>query len=220
MGSGKSEISVNFTYRQMHKHPDRKIKLMDMDIIKPYIRLRDREKEISGLGIDLILPDKEVRFMDMPIVPSHIFDHLRNDSFDLVMDVGGEEGGSTTIAQFDDVLQNADLEVFLVVNTLRPFSNTPNLIKKTLKSLEQYSHLKVTGFISNTHLRFESDSRVVLEGIKKLEIVSNELDIPIYSVAIWHKILTQKLKEQIHYPILPLKLFLTFPWEKGSPTGV
>jgi hypothetical protein len=184
MGSGKSEICVNFTYQRQKDNPDEKIKLIDMDIVKPYIRIRDKEKEISNLGIDLLLPDKAVRDMDMPIVPSHINDHIRNDSFDLVMDVGGEEAGSTSIAQFEEILNNAELEVFLVINTKRPFSNTPESIKKTLNSLEYHSKLKVTGLISNTHLRFDTTNEDILEGLEKLKVVSKELNIPIKKVAV------------------------------------
>ncbi len=220
MGSGKSEISINFVLHQKKKNPTQPIKLIDLDIIKPYIRLRDREKEITELGIDLILPDKAVRNMDMPIVPSHIFDHLRNQNFDLVMDVGGEENGCTTIAQFQDVLYESNLEVYLVINTLRPFSNTVEKILKTLRSLQAHAKLKVTGLVSNTHLRFESETESVFDGLKKVEEVSEISSIPIAWVTIWHEVLTKSLSEKIPYPILPLRLFLTFPWEKGSPTGL
>lgn len=220
MGSGKSEIAINFTAQKMKEAPERPIRLIDMDIIKPYIRLRDREKEITDLGINLILPDKEVRHMDMPIVPSHIYDHIRSDDFDLVIDVGGEENGCTTIAQFNDIMKETDLEVFLVVNTMRPFSNTKERILRTLHSLEKHSHLLVSGFISNTHLRFDSSQDAVLSGLKLLESVSEETSIPISMVAVWHKILTPELQNEIAYPILPIRLFLTFPWEKGSAKGL
>ncbi len=220
MGSGKSEISINFVLHQKNQNPKQPIKLIDLDIIKPYIRLRDREKEITELGIDLILPDKAVRNMDMPIVPSHIYDHLRNQNFDLVMDVGGEENGCTTIAQFQDVLYEANLEVYLVINTLRPFSNTVEKILKTLRSLQAHAKLKVTGLISNSHLRFDSEIESVFDGIDKVKVVSNISSIPIAWVTVWHKVLTKKMRERIPYPILPLRLFLTFPWEKSSPTGL
>lgn len=220
MGSGKSEISINFILHQKTQSPHRPIKLIDLDIIKPYIRLRDREKEITNQGIDLLLPDKSVRNMDMPIVPSHIYDYLRNDSFDLVMDVGGEENGCTTIAQFQEVLYTANLEVYLVINTLRPFSNTVDRIKNTLHSLQAHAHLKVTGLISNTHLRFQSEDKSIIEGLEKVEQVSKDTGIPIVWVTIWHKVVTDSLQKKIPYPILPIKLFLTFPWEKSSPDGL
>lgn len=220
MGSGKSEISINFVLHQKNQKPNRPIKLIDLDIIKPYIRLRDREKEITELGIDLILPDKSVRNMDMPIVPSHIYDHLRNQNFDVVMDVGGEENGCTTIAQFQDVLYEANLEVYLVINTLRPFSNTVDKILNTLHSLQAHAKLKVTGLVSNSHLRFDSENESVFDGIDKVKEVSDISGIPIAWVTVWHKVLTERMRERIPYPILPLRLFLTFPWEKSSPTGL
>jgi hypothetical protein len=220
MGSGKSEISINFAIHRKKEHPQRPVKLIDLDIIKPYIRLRDREKEITNQGIDLLLPDKSVRNMDMPIVPSHIYDFLRTDSYDLIMDVGGEENGCTTIAQFQEVLYASNLEVYLVINTLRPFSNTVDRIKHTLRSLEAHSHLKVTGLISNTHLRFQTDDESILEGIQKVEQVSKDTSIPIVWTTIWHEIITDQLQQKIPYPILPIKLFLTFPWEKTSSEGL
>ena len=97
MGSGKSEIAINYTIRMM-KESTKEIRLLDLDIIKPYIRIRDVSEKIDQLGIKLLMPDERLRNADMPIVPNHMVEYLTDPTYDIVMDVGGEERGCITIA--------------------------------------------------------------------------------------------------------------------------
>jgi len=222
MGSGKSEVAINYVLR-LTKTTQKRVKLLDLDLIKPYIRIRDISDKILKAGIDFILPDEKLKNADMPIIPARMIDYLLDDSFDLVVDVGGEERGVITIAQFAQIFKEKDLDVNLVINTLRPFSRTKEQIISVIKSLEYHSHLKITGLVSNTHLRFNSTIDEACEGVKILSSVSKESKIPICFVCVWHKLLDSdnaNLAKFKGYEVLPLRLYLTFPWELGSPDGM
>lgn len=221
MGSGKSEVAINYVLKLI-KETDRKVKLLDLDLIKPYIRIRDISDKLLNAGIDLIMPDEKLKNADMPIVPARMMDYILDDSFDLVIDVGGEERGVITIAQFADKFKEKNLRVNLVVNTLRPFSQTEEKINFSIKSLEYNSNLKITGLVSNTHLRFDSTINEAYEGLKILSSVSDKNKIPIRFVCIWHKLLDNGSLPKIFskYEILSLRLYLTFPWELGSDDGI
>lgn len=222
MGSGKSEVAVNYTLKLMNEEK-RPVKLLDLDLIKPYIRLRDISDKLLNAGIDLIEAYGKLKKADMPIVPAKIMDYILDDSFDLVVDVGGEERGAITIAQFADYFKSKNLEVYLTINTLRPFSRTKEQIISTIKSLEYNSKLEITGLISNTHLRFESTVKDAYKGVEILSSVSKETNIPIKFVCIWHKLLdsdNEGLNKFKGYNILSLRLYLTFPWEVNSCNGI
>jgi len=222
MGSGKSEVAINYTLRLMN-NKKRPVKLLDLDLIKPYIRLRDVSNKLLNAGINLINPYGKLKNADMPIIPAKMVDYILDDSFDLVIDVGGEERGVITIAQFAHVFKEKNLEVNFVINTLRPFSRSKKQILSLIASLEHNSGLKITGLVSNTHLRFESTIEEAYEGIKILSSVSRESNIPIRFVCIWHRLLDSgsvSLERFKGYNILPLRLYLTFPWESGSPDGI
>ena len=220
MGSGKIEVAINFTLR-LTKEGKRPVKLLDLDLIKPYIRIRDISEKLLKAGIDLIELYGNLKNADMPIVPGRIIDYIMDDSYDLVLDVGGEERGVITIAQFAKPLKEKNLEVNLIINTLRPFSRSIEQIISVINSLEYNSKLKITGLVSNTHLRFESTIEEAYKGYEIISSVSRELNIPIKFVCIWDKLLNSNKSVEIRdkfkgQDILPLKLFLTFPWELDS----
>jgi hypothetical protein len=220
MGSGKSEIAINYSFF-LQKESTKKVKLIDLDIIKPYIRIRDVSEKIKLLGIQLIMPEEKLRNADMPIIPHNMLEYLTDPSFDLVMDVGGEERGCITIAQFKEYFEKTDLSVNLVINPFRPFSNSEEKILHMIESLQVESKLSITGLVSNPHLRFDTTIEQVIEGTNLVEKVSKSTNLPIEFISIWHKIVTNEFMTQYKkYKVLPLRLYLTFPWENGLIVGM
>jgi len=220
MGSGKSEVAINYAL-EIKKETNRDVKLLDLDIIKPYIRIRDVADKVKHLGIDLLMSDKKMRNADMPIVPRHMIDYLLNESFDMVIDVGGEERGCTTIAQFRNYFLETDLSVNLVVNPFRPFSDSREKIIQIISSLENTCGLKITGLVSNPHLRFQTSLDQVRKGTNLVLEASFESKVPLRFICVWHNLLDADfIKDFLPVPVLPLRLFLTFPWENGLMDGI
>ena len=220
MGSGKSEIGFNYAlkYQSQFKRP---VKLIDMDIIKPYIRLRDVVDKAQAMHVDLLLPETRMLKADMPIVPSKMVAYLQDDSYDLIMDVGGEDRGSITIAQFQDFFLQTDLSVWLVINPYRPFADSPKKILETISLLQISTKLLITGLVANPHLRFDTTLENVRKGISVVQEASVLSKTPIVLIGIWHQLYSEAFeREYAPIPILPMKLFLTFPWEAGKLTGI
>lgn len=220
MGSGKSEIAINYAVNQK-KIKERNFCLLDLDVIKPYIRLRDVSDKIEQLGIKLLMPDESLRNADMPIVPGNMIKILTDPSYDLLIDVGGEERGCITIAQFKEYFDNADLSVHLVINPFRPFSSSIEKILHMIDSLQNNSKLSITNLISNPHLRFDTTIGEVIQGTEIVIRVSEITKIPIKAICVWHKIFSDEFKNKYNdYQVLPLRLYLTFPWEDGITSGL
>ena len=214
MGSGKSEISINFTQRLL-KSSLKPVKLLDLDIIKPYIRIRDVKEKLYKIGIDLLLPEEKVINADMPIIPSRMIDYLLDDSFDLVMDIGGESRGVLSISQFRDYFVRNNTEIYMVINSLRPFMQNEDQIINTIKEFESYFDLKITYLVSNTHLRFESSLDQAIKGFEVLKVVSKKINVKIKFICVWEKLLrnSKEIIEIDNTEIFPINLFLLFPWE-------
>ncbi len=216
MGSGKSEIALNFTLEQM-KLSAKPLKLMDLDVIKPYIRIRDMADKLEKKGIELLLPEKKIRNADMPIIPSKIMSYLYDDQFDMVIDVGGEDRGAISIAQFKNIFEEMNVVVYVVINAMRPFSNTPEKIINTVNELSRLSKLNVDGIIANTHIRLSTTLDEVLKGLETITKASKMLQLPIERVAVWDKLLQGRTPEELKQcNLLKLSLHLLFPWENEN----
>jgi hypothetical protein len=214
MGSGKSEIAVNYTLLLM-KQNKRPVKLMDLDVIKPYIRIRDIADSLRTLGIDLLLPDEKIRHADMPIIPAQMMKYLYDDHYDMVIDVGGEDRGSITIAQFKNQFADMKVKTYVVINAMRPYSDTPEHVVNSIQDLSRLSKLKIDGIVANSHVRFSSTWAEVCKGIETIAGAGKLLGIPIFKVAVWDKLLKTQIPAELSpYDILPLQLHLMFPWEK------
>jgi hypothetical protein len=216
MGSGKSEIAINYT-RELMQTSSRPVKLMDLDVIKPYIRIRDVAEKLEEEGLELLLPDEKIRHADMPIIPAQMMKYLYNDTYDMVIDVGGEDRGSITIAQFKDQFSDMQVESYVVINAMRPFSNTPERIVKTIQELSQLSKLDINGIIANSHIRFSTTWEEVLKGLAIIDKASKAIKLPIFRLAVWDQLMLKETPPEIsQYSLMPLNLHLMFPWERNS----
>ncbi|MCD6121344.1 MAG: hypothetical protein J7K04_05875, partial [Spirochaetales bacterium] len=162
IGSGKTEIAVNIAIAL--KLQDVGNTLFDMDIVKPYVRIRDIKEKISTYELTIISPPDITRTLDLPIFPPYIIGRLMENETVKILDVGGDPYGAGSIAQFRNVIETGGYNFFFVVNTKRPETSTEDEIISSLREVEHASRLKVTHFILNTNLRWETTRRVFEEG--------------------------------------------------------
>lgn len=220
MGSGKSEVGFNLALHYPTLY-DRPVKLLDMDIIKPYIRLRDVADKAKEMNVDLLLPETRLLKADMPIVPVNMISYLQDESFDMIMDVGGEDRGCVTIAQFQEFFLQTDLSVWLVVNPFRPFADHPRKILDMIATLQKSTKLLINGLVANPHLRFDTTLETIQKGIGIVQEASEMSHLPIEFITVWHTLFNHEIETQYSpIKVLPIRLFLTFPWEAGNVNGL
>ena len=53
-GSGKTNIAVNYALHLARK--GKKVCIADLDIVNPYFRTKDSERELREAGVDLVSP--------------------------------------------------------------------------------------------------------------------------------------------------------------------
>jgi len=204
IGSGKTEIAINLAIKL--KSLGIPVKLFDMDIVKPYVRIRDVVHELSPYALDLVLPPPLTRALDVPVFPADVISQLMDKESYHVLDVGGDAYGAGSIAQFRKFFEDS-YHMLFVVNTRRPYTETKEQILKEIETIENASKLKVTHLILNTNLRWETTGEIIKEGFSILNEVSRELSIPILFGCVDESKLS--LMDSLDVEVFPLKLFIS-----------
>lgn len=211
-GSGKTEISINIAIKEAKQFP--KVALNDLDVINPYFRSRDVGEHLGKLGVELIAPKGILATADLPIVSPEIYRVLKDKTYRVIIDVGGDKDGATALGQYYHDLKDEDYELLFVINANRPYVSSVDGVINTIHQIETVSRLRVTGLINNTNLGC-ADTTVdnLLQGIEIAEDVSEKLGIPFL-----YTTLSENISDNGEFEALTninyIKRFMTLPWEK------
>ena len=151
-GSGKSEVSVNFAGKLRKENPQRRILLADLDIVNPFYRSADAKSVLEEDNIRLITPNFANTNVDVPSVPGEIFSVFDDKEVIGVFDIGGEDLGARILSSMHSRFSGIAYRVYMVVNTLRPFTADAENIAKMAVELAQAARLSIDGFVDNTNL--------------------------------------------------------------------
>ena len=205
IGSGKTEIAINIALRMTEQGI--KNTLFDMDIVKPYVRIRDIKNELIGKHhLSIVSPPDVTRMLDLPIFPKFIIGKLMEKGVQKILDVGGDAYGAGSIAQFRPYIQEGTYNLFFVVNTYRPETSTKDEILKAMATVQNASKMKITGIVFNSNLRWETDADTLKKGFEIVKEVSDYTKLPIVFGCVDEK--HKVIADAINIPILPLKLFV------------
>ena len=150
-GSGKTNIAVN--YAKNLKKQNLPVVIADLDIVNPYFRTKDSEKELKELGIDLICSEFANTNLDIPSLPQSMYRVIHDKSTYAVMDIGGDDAGAVALGRFaPSLMSENDYSMFFVVNFYRPLTKNAEDAFIVLKEIEAASGMKFTGIINNSNL--------------------------------------------------------------------
>ena len=178
-GSGKTECAVNYVYA-LRKETDRKIAIADLDIANPYFLSREKKEEMEKLGIENLSTMVGMVVTDaVPALDPQIRRPLENPEYRCIVDAGGDPSGAKMLVQFEDFLHGDDVDIFGVVNANRPLSATAEKAYPILREIEDYSHLKITGIVNNTHLLLQTSLEDILKGNRVAKETADMLGVPL-----------------------------------------
>lgn len=211
-GSGKSEFALNevLTRRGMGR-----VALLDLDLVKPFLRARAAREWLEALGVEVVAPTGDNTFADLPILLPQVRTLLRDSAVRVVADVGGDEAGSRVLGSLVDAVPVHETDIFLVLNFCRPFSETVEQAVAMAREIEMASRLRLTGVVSNTHLKQETTPEVVRMGYDLAVRVANILGIPVVAVAVEEALADRLDPNDFACPIRLLRGFLRLPFEGG-----
>lgn len=191
-GSGKSEISVNLALKMRKENPDRKVLLADLDIVNPFYRSADAGKLLEQNNVRLISPMYANSNVDAPVLSGEVYVIFDDEDYSGVFDIGGEDMGATILGSMKSRLDKTDADLWMAVNTRRPFTATADEIIIMASELQEASKMKITGFINNTNVLEETTFDDILEGEKILLEVSKKTGIPLVMTTVMGETLSDE----------------------------
>lgn len=186
-GSGKTEFAVN--YALSLKETNEKVILVDMDIVNPYFRSNDSRTLLEDAGITVIAPSYAGTNVDIPALPADLMRIFAEDNAQIVLDVGGDDDGAIALGRYKHFFDDADYEMYLVVNTRRPLTTNAQEIIQMKTDIETASRLTVSSLVSATNLAEETTAEIAEEGVSVVEEVSQETGLPIAFVCVTENVL-------------------------------
>ncbi|WP_312476227.1 hypothetical protein [Neobacillus sp.] len=204
-GSGKTTLAVNLAYQARGS-----VALADIDVNNPYFRSRDWINKFEEYGIELIIPDPEIAYAEMPFLPAQIYGSLQKEK-KLILDVGGNACGTTVLSSLAQTIQTLDYELVFVVNTFRPGSETIEEIIEMFYSLQAISRLKITGIINNSNLQGFTELEDILASEKIVSSAAEKLAVLFLGNCIVEN-LAADVSRKIHSPIYPIVRLEQLKW--------
>jgi len=207
-GSGKSELALNFA-AQLHGLGERPVHFFDMDMTKPLFRSRDVEDRLTATGIHVHYQEQ---FYDAPTVVGGVRLLLKDQEIFTVLDVGGDYIGARSIGGFQQELNREDTAIYYVLNAFRPWSYDVEHIDETMGKILGVSHIKLEklNMVNNSNNGPQTTAEEFIKGTKRLE----EALAP-YASILFSSVkdeLYSQVAQELSMPLLPLKLYLTYPW--------
>ena len=177
-GSGKTNIAINMAYDLKKQYE--KTAIADLDIVNPYFRTKDSEKEIKEKGIRLIASAYAGGNLDIPALPADIYAITDEPDMKCILDIGGDDRGAYVLGRIAPaLLKEKDYDCLLVVNRFRPLTPDPDSTLEVMREIENAGGMKFTGIINNSNLGEETRPEDVLSSIKYAEEISRLTGLPV-----------------------------------------
>jgi hypothetical protein len=213
-GSGKTEVAINLAVARRLDGVD--VGVADLDLVNPYFRTREAREQLTGLGIDVVLPAERYLHADLPIVSRKILGLLGQPNQLTLLDAGGDDVGATVLASLADGMAGRKVQVLQVVNPLRPFTDTISGCMTILEEIEAAARLRVTGFIGNANLIDETTVETIVSGYGFLQRLSSETGLPLAFVTAPRALMPNLDVTRIDCPVLCMDRQLVPPWKKAA----
>ncbi len=217
-GSGKTEVSVNLAIDLARR--GRRVQVADLDIVNPYFRCREALRLMESHDIRVVVPPGSQRHADLPIIMPEIQGMLRPPAGTTsLFDVGGDDVGARALAAFRPRVADDGYELWQVINSKRPFTNSVEGCLALRRSIEATSRFAVTGLIANSHLIDETTPATILDGWRLARRVSEESGLPVRFVAAMESLVDAPELAGIDVPVLSLERHMLPPWRLGPVPG-
>lgn len=214
-GSGKTEIAINLALEKSTVSTV-DVALVDLDIVNPYFRSRDKIEELKARGVRVVAPMGTLRTADLPALPPAISGSILDDAQPVVIDVGGDPAGATALGRYKYDLTAAPHDLLLVVNPNRPHTRTAQDVVTLLRLIEEKSRLRVTGLCNNANVMEYTEPMDLVRGQQLLDEVSALTGVATIFTACVPALASEVTRLLPQYPVLPLRLTMRPPWKEAD----
>jgi len=208
-GSGKTEVAVNFALNSATD--EKKVAIVDLDIVNPYFRTADAKSELENKGVWVVTPMYANTNVDVPALPPEMNTILEKKEYNVILDIGGDDLGAKVLARYKDDIMKQGYCMYFVVNAKRPMTDTAEKLEQMIHEIESSCGLKVSKLINNTNLLEHTNVDVVVEGHGMIKRISDKLGIPIEFVSGFVDLI-DGVQNKIDVEVFPLKKLIKLPW--------
>ena len=200
-GSGKTNIAVN--YAMLLAKEGKKVCIADLDIVNPYFRTKDSERELLDNGITLICSQYANTNVDLPAIPAESYRLVQDKSCFGVIDIGGDDRGAYALGRFADAIKaEGDYRMAFVLNRFRPLTSTVDDAIEIMREIEAASGIRFNCIVNNSNIGSETTPEAVLDSVAFAEELSQKTGLPI-----WLHTAEKSVAEGLSgIPLLPLSL--------------
>lgn len=214
-GSGKTTVAANLARVWAR---DGCLSLVDFDHITPYFRSRELSKVLESAGVQVLGSGGPSADFETPAIPPEVCSAILDTRGRVLFDVGGDDQGARTLAQFSSALREQRATTWFVLNSRRPDTRTAPEVEAALATVEAASGLEVDRLVANTNLGPETTIETVAEGVAVADEVAAARGEPHPLIAC-----PARLEESVRgrWPervAVPLRQYLSLPWAQESPT--
>lgn len=205
-GCGKTNVAVNIALKLAEE--EKKVTVVDLDIVNPYFRTADFGELFDNSGVRLVTPMYANSNLDIPALSFDLAAIVRGDGH-VVIDVGGDPEGAVALGRYGDLLKNrSDVRLYYVVNRYRYLTSTPEEAAELLEEIKAASGLECGGIINNSNLGKLTDGKTVEASIKYAQRVAEAAKAPL--------IFTCSEKENLEgiTPAFPIEIYVKPLWEQ------
>lgn len=200
-GSGKTNIAVNYALQMKEDGVD--VIIADLDIVNPYFRTKDSKAELDAAGIRLLCSEFANSNVDLPALPSEMYELVENKSCHAVMDIGGDDRGAFALGRYTpSILEENDYDMLFVINKYRPLTPDAQSTVEIMREIEAASGIPFTAIVNNSNIGAETSWEDIQKSFEYAREVSRltGLEVKFTSVADFVK------TEECDTPIFKLNL--------------
>ena len=178
-GSGKTNIAVNYALHLAKE--GRKVCIADLDIVNPYFRTKDSERELGEAGVRLVSPQYANSNVDLPALPAESYSLVQDKSVYGIMDIGGDDRGAYALGRFVGAIKaENDYRMVFVVNCYRPLTTTVEDAVEIMREIEAACGLEFTDIVNNSNLGEETTAETVLDSLDFVKRLSETTGLPVW----------------------------------------
>ncbi len=202
-GSGKTNLAVNYAIAL--KDAGYETVIADLDIVNPYFRTKDSEKEFSEKGIRLICSAYANTNLDAPALPAQMYDIVNDQETYAVLDIGGDDRGAYALGRYTPkILEENRYEMIFVVNFYRPLTQTAEQALEVMGEIESAGGIPFTAIVHNSNLGKETAVSDILAMEGRLKELSERSGLPVLFTGV-EASLAEEAKQKITQ-VFPLRL--------------